>query len=83
LFEEGSDLNELYPSRKISQCICCNKLVATRNTIVQGFGDTKAKIMFVGESPDRLGADITVAVTKDRSGRILFQIILMKLGPSL
>jgi uracil-DNA glycosylase len=41
-------------SSKISQCIGCNKLVATRNAIVQGLGDTKAKIMFVGEAPDRL-----------------------------
>jgi len=70
-------------SSKISQFIRCNKLVASRNTIVQGHGDTKTKIMFIGEAPGRLGADITaVLFTKDRS-RILFQIILKKLGHSL
>ncbi len=70
-------------SSNISQCICCNKLVATRNTIVQGYGDTEAKIMFVVEAADRLEADITgVPFTKDRSG-ILLQTILKRLGLSL
>lgn len=73
-----NDLNIL--NQSVLQCKKCEELVLSRNTIVKGYGDVNAKILFIGEAPGRLGADITgIPFTKDRSG-VLFQTILGKLG---
>jgi len=64
-------------------CKRCEKLVASRNQIVYGYGDNNAKIMLVGMAPGRNGADITgVPFTRDPSG-VLLQECLIAAGFSL
>lgn len=65
------------------KCSLCKELVSSRTCIVYGYGDTHARIMFVGMAPGRNGADITgVPFTKDPSG-VLFQECLIHAGFSL
>jgi len=64
-------------------CKKCEELVVSRNRIVFGYGDSNAKILFVGMAPGRNGADITgVPFTRDPSG-VLFQECLIAAGFSL
>jgi DNA polymerase len=61
-------------------CARCPALAISRSRIVHGYGDTSARIVFVGEAPGRLGADRTgVPFSGDKSGRAL-QSILIALG---
>lgn len=65
---------------RLSKCTLCRDLVDSRSRVVGGYGDFSARIMFVGEAPGRLGADITgIPFTKDRSG-ILLQKMLKMIG---
>lgn len=64
-------------------CRRCPALAANRHRVVNGYGEVPAQVMFVGEAPGRLGADVTgVPFTRDRSGRRL-QALLIHLGLSL
>jgi len=66
-----------------NECNECKKLTISRSCIVHGYGDSKAKLMFVGMAPGRNGADITgVPFTRDPSG-VLFQDCLIHAGFSL
>ena len=68
---------------ELRQCKRCKSLVKSRKTVVLGYGDTNAKIMFLGLVPGRNGADITgVPFTKDPSG-VLFQEAMIRAGYSL
>ena len=63
-------------------CARCTALAASRRRIVHGYGDTKARVVFVGEAPGRHGADRTgVPFSGDKSGRTL-QRIWIALGLS-
>jgi DNA polymerase len=63
-------------------CARCPALVASRRRIVHGYGDSNARIVFVGEAPGRHGADRTgVPFSGDKSGHAL-QRILIALGLS-
>lgn len=67
----------------ILNCNKCIDLTKTRNRIVCGYGDFHAKVLFIGEAPGRLGADITgVPFTRDRSGKLL-QKMLRTIGMNL
>ncbi len=67
----------------ILNCNKCINLTKTRNRIVCGYGDFSGKILFVGEAPGRLGADITgIPFTKDKSGKLL-QKMLRSIGMNL
>ena len=68
---------------EIERCDKCPLLIKSRNTIVLGYGDRDADIIFVGLAPGRNGADVTgIPFTKDPSG-ILFQEAMIKAGFSL
>lgn len=70
-------------NNKIKNCNKCPLLVKSRNTIVLGYGDREADIVFVGLAPGRNGADITgIPFTKDPSG-LLFQEAMIKAGFSI
>lgn len=61
-------------------CDRCPMLVASRRRIVHGYGDPRARIVFVGEAPGQHGADRTgLPFSGDKSGRAL-QRILAALG---
>jgi DNA polymerase len=61
-------------------CTRCPALVASRRQIVHGYGDIRARVVFVGEAPGRHGADRTgTPFSGDKSGRAL-QRILIELG---
>lgn len=63
-------------------CTLCPVLVANRQRIVRGYGDSRARLMIVGEAPGYLGADRTgVPFSGDRSGRRV-QALLIRLGLS-
>jgi len=63
-------------------CARCPALVASRSRIVHGYGDTSARIVFIGEAPGQRGADRTgVPFSGDKSGRAL-QRMLIALGLS-
>lgn len=63
-------------------CTLCPVLVANRQRIVRGYGDSQARLMIVGEAPGYLGADRTgVPFSGDRSGRRV-QALLIRLGLS-
>lgn len=58
-------------------CIRCPALVASRQRIVHGYGDTTSGIVFIGEAPGRHGADRTgLPFWGDRSGRILRRMLV-------
>lgn len=70
-------LNQI--SNQVKTCKVCVDLVKTRTQAVMGYGDFNASIFIVGESPGRLGADITgIPFTKDRSG-VFLQKMLCKI----
>jgi len=61
-------------------CARCPALAASRSRIVHGYGDPRARVVFVGEAPGRHGADRSgVPFSGDKSGRAL-QRILIALG---
>jgi uracil-DNA glycosylase family 4 len=61
-------------------CARCPALVASRRQIVHGYGDPRARIVFIGEAPGQHGADRTgVPFSGDKSGRAL-QRMLIELG---
>ncbi len=61
-------------------CARCPALAASRSRIVHGYGDPRARVVFVGEAPGRHGADRSgVPFSGDKSGRTL-QHILIALG---
>lgn len=61
---------------EIKHCKKCKNLVASRRQAVPGDGLTPAKVLFVGLSPGRNGADITgIPFTRDSSG-LLFREML-------
>jgi DNA polymerase len=65
---------------EIKQCKKCPNLVKSRTQAVPGYGDPKAKVLFVGLAPGREGADLTgVPFTRDKSG-LLFQEMLIRTG---
>lgn len=83
----NSPIKKLALFQKISNsmlnCAKCPKLVASRCQVVLGYGDLKARVMFIGLAPGRNGADITgVPFTRDPSG-LLFQEAMIKTGFSL
>lgn len=64
---------------EIKSCRKCHELVRSRSQPVPGFGDSEAKVLFVGLAPGRKGADLTgVPFTKDDSG-VLFQEMLIRI----
>lgn len=66
----------------IKKCKKCPNLVKGRTQAVSGYGDSEAKVLFVGLAPGREGADLTgVPFTKDNSG-VLFQEMLIRIGLS-
>ncbi len=63
-------------------CTRCPELAANRRCIVHGYGAADARVVFVGEAPGYLGADLTgVPFTRDRSG-VRLQRMLIELGLS-
>lgn len=64
----------------VQTCHKCVSLTKSRNKIVNGYGDLNASVLFVGEAPGRLGADITgIPFTRDKSGKLL-QSLLYQIG---
>jgi len=62
--------------KNIINCICCPKLIKSRNKPVLGFGVKNAKIMIVGLAPGKDGADMTgLPFTRDPSGRLLEEML--------
>lgn len=62
----------------IQLCHKCERLTQSRNKIVNGYGDLNAQVIFIGEAPGRLGADITgIPFTRDKSGKILQRMLHM------
>jgi uracil-DNA glycosylase family 4 len=58
-------------------CARCPALAASRSRIVHGYGDPRARIVFVGEAPGQHGGDRTdVPFSGDKSGRILQRILI-------
>lgn len=69
-------------AREVLSCVKCFDLVNTRTLPVCGFGSAKPSVVFVGEAPGRLGADMYgIPFTGDRSG-ILLQKMLSEVGLS-
>lgn len=65
---------------RVKSCSKCPKLFETRRQSVPGYGDSQAKVLFIGLAPGRKGADLTgVPFTRDDSG-ILFQEMLIECG---
>ena len=61
--------------QQISNCKKCS-LHKTRGKVVLGDWNTKAKIIFIGIAPGRLGGDKTgIPFTKDKSGVLLRKLI--------
>src|SRR5690242_1762668 len=61
----------------IQDCTRCPALVASRKRIVHGYGDSRARIVFVGEAPGQHGADRTgVPFSGDKSGRVLQRMLI-------
>ena len=61
--------------KEILECKKCG-LHKTRKRAVPGDLNTKAKVMFIGIAPGRLGADRTgIPFTKDKSGKFLREMI--------
>lgn len=76
--KKKSEIENLY--KLIQSCNKCSRLTKTRSRIVNGYGDLNARVLFVGEAPGRLGADITgVPFTRDKSGKLL-QSMLYRIG---
>ena len=63
----NQNLNEF--NKELKLCKKCKSLVKSRKTVVTGYGDSDAEILFLGLAPGRNGADITgIPFTKDPSG---------------
>jgi len=75
------NLEEL--KERIKSCSKCPELVKSRKQSVPGYGDSRAKVIFIGLAPGKDGADLTgVPFTRDPSG-VLFQKMLIKIGLSV
>ncbi len=68
--------------KRVKSCRKCPDLIKSRTQAVPGYGDIKAKVLFIGLAPGREGADLTgVPFTRDDSG-VLFQEMLIRIGLS-
>jgi uracil-DNA glycosylase len=73
---DGEQVSEL--SNNVKSCHLCKELVESRTQPVTGYGDFTARVLFIGEAPGRLGADMTgIPFTKDRSGMLLQKMLYM------
>jgi uracil-DNA glycosylase family 4 len=67
----------------IVRCAKCPALVSSRTLPVCGYGDIHPLVVFVGEAPGRLGADLYgIPFTGDKTG-ILLQRMLIRVNLSL
>ena len=67
--------NDWEPFRKtVLSCAKCSELASTRKTVVFGFGNLKAKLVFVGEAPGH-DEDIQGLPFVGKAGQLLTKII--------
>jgi uracil-DNA glycosylase family 4 len=74
--EHDKDLRVCTLTNLIKSCNMCKELVRSRSRVVPGYGDLHADVLYIGEAPGALGADITgVPFTRDRSGVFLQKML--------